>query len=148
MMQNEITRYVYSLVTRLSRASRKQFPGEESSADPAMMGLIFHPCEDGFPRKLRMTDISQQLMISKPAATQAVNRLVENGLAERIRDEEDRRVVYIQATQRGLELFESRLNQRLSVLEKAIDRIGLDKAQQLGALLDEFVDAVVSVSED
>lgn len=146
-MQNEITRYVYSLVTRLSQVSRRQLSTEEASADPAMMGLIFHPNEDGSPRRLRMTDISRQLMISKPAATQAVNRLVENGLAERIRDAEDRRVVYIQATRKGLELFEARLNQRLKMIERAVDHIGLEKAQQLGALLDEFVDALVSVSE-
>ena len=146
-MQNEITRYVYSLVTRLSQVSRRQLSTEEASADPAMMGLIFHPNEDGSPRRLRMTDISRQLMISKPAATQAVNRLVENGLAERIRDAEDRRVVYIQATREGLALFEARLNQRLKMIERAVDHIGLEKAQQLGALLDEFVDALVSVSE-
>lgn len=146
-MQSEITRYVYSLMNRLSRVGRKQFSNEDTCADPAMMAMIFCPGEDGCARKIRMTDISRQLMISKPAATQAIGRLVELELVERIRDEADRRVVYIQTTKKGLELFESKLNERLSILEQAIDRVGLEKVQQLGALLDEFVDALVSVSE-
>jgi len=147
-MQNEITRYVYSLMNRLSRVSRRQLTGEDFCADPAVMGMFFCPQEDGQPRRMRMTDISRQLVISKPAATQIVNRLVEEELVERIRDEADRRVVYIRPTQKGVELFERKLNERLTLLEKAIDRMGAEKAQQLGLLLDEFVDAMVSVSED
>ena len=147
-MNHEITRYVFSLVNRLSRFGRRQFSGEEMCADPAMMGMIFHPDEDGKPRRIRMTDISRHLMISKPAATQAINRLVESALVERIRDEADRRVVYIQATQAGLELFEEKLNERLVLIERAIERIGADKAQALGALMDEFVDALIAVSEE
>lgn len=147
-MRNEMTRYVYSLVNRLSKFSRRQFAGDEMFSDPAMMGIIFYPVENGGSRRIRMTDISRQLMVSKPAATQIVNRLVENGLAERIRDEIDRRVVYIQATEKGLALFEARLSERLELLQQAIDRVGMEKMQQLGALLDEFVDALVSVSEE
>ena len=146
-MQNEIARYVYSLVDRLSKFSKKQNSGEHLCADPAMLAMIFCPGEDGRPRSIRMTDISRQLMISKPAATQIVNRLVELKLVERVRDDADRRVVYIRATQSGLALFEERLNSRLSMIHQAIEKIGLEKAQQLGALLDEFVDALVSVSE-
>ena len=143
-MQNEITRYVYSLVNRLAKFGRKQFAGDEVLGDVAMMGIVFGESGDC---RIRMTDISRRLMISKPAATQAINRLVENGLVERIRDEVDRRVVYIQATVNGKELFESALNERLTIVQQAIDRVGMEKAQQLGALLDEFVDALVSVSE-
>ena len=146
-MHEEATRYVFSLINRLSKFSRKQFSGDDFCADPAMLGMIFCPDANGNPRRVRMTDISKRLMISKPAATQAINRLVENGLAERIRDEADRRVVYIQATQDGLRLLQEKLNQRLDVIQQAIDRIGLQKAQQLGSLLDEFVDALLSVSE-
>lgn len=143
-MQNEMTRYVYSLVNRLAKFGRRQFGGDDICGDLAMMGIIFG---DDHEKRIRMTDISRRLMISKPAATQAINRLVENSLAERIRDEEDRRVVYIQATKKGIELFEAALNDRLGIVQQAIDRIGMEKAQQLGALLDEFVDALVSVSE-
>lgn len=146
-MQNEMTRYLFSLINRLSKANRKQFSNEDMGADQAMMGILFCPDENGLIRRIRMTDISRHLMISKPAATQVVNRLVENELVERVRDQADRRVVYIQATQRGKELFQSRLNERLQILEKAVERLGLKKAQQLGELLDEFVDALVSVSE-
>ena len=143
-MKQETAKYIYSLVSRLAKFSRKQFSGDEFCADPAMMGMIFRHGADGQPRRIRMTDISCMLMISKPAATQMISRLVENGLAERIRDEKDRRVVYIQATEQGLELFDKQLCERLKLIERAVKKIGEEKAQQLGTLLDEFVDALIA----
>ena len=144
-MRNEMTRYVYSLVTRLSKFARHHSSGDDSCGDLAMMGVIFGRDSEN---RVRMTDISRKLMISKPAATQVINRLVEKGLVERIRDEADRRVIYIRPTDPGIEMFESALAERLKDIQRAIDRVGIEKAQQLGMLLDEFVDALVSDSED
>jgi len=146
-MQAEAIQYIYSLMSRLGKLSRRQVSGEtEPGDDMAMLSLLFNPANEG--GCIRMTDISRHLMISKPAATQVINRLAERQLVERVRDAADRRVVYIRATEEGTRMFAEKLNARLAVLKCAVDRIGMEKANQLGALLDEFVDVLVSISED
>ncbi len=150
-MLEEATRYLYSLMARLAKISRRQASGgeEDYACDIALFGLLFQQGDGDLKKvQLRMTDVSRFLMISKPAATQAVARLVDRGLIERASDASDRRVVCIQATDAGKEFFQRKLEERLACVERAVNRIGVERAAQLGALLDEFVDALVSATEE
>lgn len=151
-MYEEATKYLYSLMARIAKISRRQLSGsngEEMYAnDMALFALLFCQQDPDGPVRLRMTDVSRFLMISKPAATQTVNHLVEHGFMERVSDESDRRVVYIQATQAGEAAFQEKLKERLVYIERAVRRVGLERASQLGEMLDEFVDALVTVTEE
>lgn len=149
-MIEQATRYILSLTTRLNKIFRRQEAMDiESAGDAAMFGMLFRELEkqDGSAR-IRMTDVSQYLMISKPAATQSVNRLVERGLLQRTRDENDRRVVYIAMTEDGKRLLDEKLNEKMRFIERAVNRIGVEKAAQLGSLLDELIDALLAEMEE
>ena len=52
-------------------------------------------------KSLPMSAIGKMLSISKPNITTLVDRLVEIGMAERVPDETDRRVIHIRLTQKG-----------------------------------------------
>ena len=151
-MYAEATKYLYSLMARIGKIVHTQQldeNGEEVySNDIALLALLVSMEESAEPVRLRMTDVSRFLMISKPAATQTVNHLVEHGFMERVSDESDRRVVYIQATQAGEAAFQEKLKERLVYIERAVRRVGLERAAQLGEMLDEFVDALVTVTEE
>lgn len=95
-----------------------------------------------------MTDVSRAMAISKPAATQMVNHLVKSGLVERTHSRSDRRVVYIQATPEGRRSFVHVMKSRMVYIERAVHRIGVERAALLGDLLNEFVDALVTVTEE
>lgn len=59
--------------------------------------------------------IAVRLSLAQNAITPLVDRLVARGFAERVRDEEDRRVVTVQATQQGIALEASVLLAQQSV---------------------------------
>ena len=118
------------------------------SNDIALLALLVSMGEGAAPVRLRMTDVSHSLAISKPAATQMVNHLVKNGLVERTNSSSDRRVVYIQATPEGESTFKHVMKSRMVYIERAVHRIGVDRAALLGDLLNEFVDALVTVTEE
>jgi len=80
-------------------------------------------------------DIASGLGISYPAATKAVDRLYERGLAERIRDGSDARRIRVGLTARGFEVLGDVTKVRLKRLETALE--GLDAAG-LAALLEAF----------
>lgn len=151
-MYAEATKYLYSLMARIGKIVRTQpldENGEEVySNDIALLALLVSMEESAEPVRLRMTDVSRAMAISKPAATQMVNHLVKSGLVERTHSRSDRRVVYIQATPEGRRSFVHVMKSRMVYIERAVHRIGVERAALLGDLLNEFVDALVTVTEE
>ena len=52
------------------------------------------------------TELADVFEVNKSAITATINRMVERGLIERTRDENDRRVVYLTLTAEGIELYQ------------------------------------------
>ena len=77
-------------------------------------------------------DIASGLGISYPAATKAVDRLYERGLAERIRDGSDARRIRVGLTARGFEVLGEVTRVRLKRLQTALE--GLDAAGFAGLM--------------
>jgi DNA-binding MarR family transcriptional regulator len=53
-------------------------------------------------RRLRMSELADNVLISRPGMTRLIERLERDGLVERSRSETDSRQVYAQITERGL----------------------------------------------
>ena len=102
--------------------------------------------------QIRISDITLkqtgQEFVSKPAATQSVNRLVEQGYVERVDDPNDRRVVYIQPTEAGKRCFEEELELRMAVMRRAVARIGEERGMLLADILTDFLDALLIETEE
>ena len=89
---------------------------------------------------LTVGSIASGLKISYPAASKAVDRLVERGLAARHRDEGDARSIRVNLTERGRELVGRVATERREKLRRALERLGGDRpAQALLALLEAFI---------
>lgn len=138
-MHREATLSLYSMVDRVGKLCQKDFPGDGETFPAApIFALLFREMSSG-EQRVRMTDVSRFMRITKPAATQAVNRLVERGFVERVSDESDRRVVYIQPTQAGKEFFQRELEIKLGFIDHVVERMGEDNANRLVELLDCFL---------
>ena len=116
-MYAEATKYLFSLLVRISKISRRQLSrsgGEELYAnDMALFALLFCQQDPDGPVRLRMTDVSRFLMISKPAATQTVNHLVEHGFMERVSDEMKKLL-----ESEGHSFFDLETNHKIEVMKK------------------------------
>lgn len=98
---------------------------------------------------LTVGSIASGLKISYPAASKAVDRLVERGLAARHRDGSDARSIRVNLTERGRELVGRVATERREKLRRALERLGGDKpAQALLALLEAFISESVPVPRD
>ena len=145
-MNSEETRVLYSVLSRLGKLSRRQDAVErEKNGDVVSFGLLFAWEER---ERVRMTDVSRFMLVSKPAATQVVNRLVEQKYVERVDDPNDRRVVYIQPTEAGKRCIEEALEARMAVMRRAVARIGEERGQLLADLLTDFLDALLIETEE
>ncbi|MCF7908872.1 MAG: MarR family transcriptional regulator [Candidatus Omnitrophica bacterium] len=67
---------------------------------------------------LKMKDIAKALNISLPAATGLVNRLVKMKLVERVYDQEDRRVIFVELTSEGKKTTDETKLARRKIIEE------------------------------
>jgi DNA-binding MarR family transcriptional regulator len=75
-------------------------------------------------RRLRMSEIAAQVLLSRSGLTRLVDRLVEQGYVTRCADDTDGRGLYAELTDTGLEKFDAaRLTHREGVRQFFLDRL-------------------------
>lgn len=94
--------------------------------------------DEGEDRSIK--DVAEELGVSLPAASRAIEGLVKRGLVERTEDSEDRRMKRIRATEAGTALVASVMEARLAGLESFVESLSERELKQLGAALEVLVD--------
>lgn len=145
-MHSEATLSLYSMVNRVAKLCSRKTVGNADKTCGILPGfaMLFKNPEN----RVKMTEISRHMMISKPAVTMAVDKLVDQGLVERVRDAQDRRVVYIQLTPLGKNKLEQEIEMRLAFVDRVVMRIGEADANRLVALLDCFLQGAADEMEE
>jgi DNA-binding MarR family transcriptional regulator len=93
--------------------------------------------------------ISQGLRISYPAASKAVDRLVEHGLAERSRSIGDARQTFVRLTERGRAVIQKVRLERQAKLERALQHVGDETIiAEFTKLLEDFTNQSVLDAQD
>ncbi len=148
-MHSKATQDLLELMMRIGkRITKSKNEDIINPNDLLIIGMMFHDEIDREGFGVRMSDISRCLMVSKPAATQAINQLVDQGMIERFSDPNDRRVVMIRPTEKGRVCFEEEVERRMDAIDKAVMRIGEDNAEKLTELLGVFVETVYNEVEE
>jgi DNA-binding MarR family transcriptional regulator len=87
-------------------------------------------------RRLRMSDLADRLLLSRSGATRLVDRLVADGLVERVVCDSDRRGQWASLTDAGhRRLREASPTHLRGIAEHFLDRFDADELAELGALL-------------
>lgn len=76
-----------------------------------------------------VSQLAEVVGVSRPAATQLVDRLVEHGMVERRHDPEDRRVVFVDYTPGEREIARRIVKARRKPLEQTIERMTDEEAE-------------------
>lgn len=89
------------------------------------------------PNGLRMTELSQQLMVSNGNVTGIVDRLVVDGLAERQTIESDRRAFRVRITETGAEQMREMTERHLGWINELFAEVTeADAARGISIMLD------------
>jgi DNA-binding MarR family transcriptional regulator len=88
-------------------------------------------CEDA----CGVSDIGEHLGISVPAASQLVDRLVQQGLLERIEYQADRRYKQVSLTSKGRQLIESGIEYRQKWMEQLTQALTPEEQQVISGAL-------------
>lgn len=89
------------------------------------------------PDALPAGRIAERMVNRDPDLTRLLDRLEAQGLVEKSRDAEDRRVVNVRITKAGMERLVPASKAATQALKAALDPLGVRKLEQLADLLDQ-----------
>lgn len=94
------------------------------------------------PTGLRMGELSALLMVTGGNITGIIDQLVEEGLVERIGDDQDRRVYTARLTDAGITAFQGMAGEHRAWIDGLLDGLTEDEQQQLSDLLLKLKDTL------
>jgi DNA-binding MarR family transcriptional regulator len=89
----------------------------------------------GAKEAITMNTVKKRMVQKSPNSTRLMDKLCDKGFIERVRCENDRRVVYVQINEKGLALL-NEIN--MDEFNKYINKISEKEAKQLNELLDKI----------
>ena len=90
------------------------------------------------PDSVKSSEIADRMIYRDPDVTRLVDRMVEQGLVQRERDGDDRRVVLVAITDAGLALLERLEGPVSQYISSVMAGLGPQKLRELCALLDQL----------
>jgi DNA-binding MarR family transcriptional regulator len=103
----------------------------------SQVGTLFHLSHKG---TLGVTDISERLGVTSAAASQMLDRLVQNNLLERSEDPNDRRVRQIRLTPQGHTLLAESLKIQQLWIHELVDSLSAEERDLVKSALDVLID--------
>lgn len=85
-----------------------------------------------------MNEIKSLMIEKAPNATRLSDKLLAKGLVERKRSEEDRRIVYLSITQKGLDLLTKIDEQQENKMYEAMGKVTEEEAKLISGVLDRI----------
>ena len=89
----------------------------------------------GAGKEISVTEVKERMIQKSPNASRLMDKLCDKKLIERIRCENDRRVVYVKISKKGLELIK-KIN--MSDFDIYLNRLTESEAKTLNDLLDKI----------
>ena len=121
------------------------FENEEFTIDPGQFDtlerIVMH-------QTIRMGDLADSMHIDPSTATRAVQRLIKDGLVQKVTHAGDGRVVVIEPTDLGRRVFASVVERRKLMVVKVMEQFDADERLVLADMLERFNDALAKAVAD
>ena len=91
----------------------------------------------GAKKHINVNTVKERMVEKSPNTTRLMDKLIEKGLIERVRCEDDRRVVYVSITEDGLGLLTKIDNERKGFVDLS-ENLSEEEAELLSNLLDKM----------
>ena len=111
----------------------------EKSLSRSMLGTLHFLRHHG---NAGVSDLGEHLGVSNAASSQMVERLVEEGLLERVEDQEDRRMKKISLTDKGVAVLKDSITARLDWIEDLAQELNPEEKDQITTAIQIMIDKV------
>jgi MarR family transcriptional regulator, organic hydroperoxide resistance regulator len=148
-LQADLASNLLEIIPELFRQLRAEVPQntDQEHSSPEWRDIIELGTTNGQFRLIRilmrnerctMQQLATQLHVTPPTATAMIKRLLTHGYVERLRDEEDWRMVRVQATERGKRALTLYDHIRHTSLQRRLAHLSAEELANLQAALPVF----------
>lgn len=142
-MPEDDSQRLFAAICRLQKNSSRLH--HLSDLSPSEFMVFNHVYRLQGDQGVRASNLSTHTRLSRSSISHLLRSLEAKGLTERTTCHEDRRAVYVRATENGCELYGAMTAKIKSYTEEVLRRMGHEKAEQLIALLNELADTLSDV---
>lgn len=97
-------------------------------------------------KSINMTDLANEMMISKPQLTSIIDKLLKKAYLVRENSQEDRRIINISLTPLGEELFKERTEHIHKMIAQRISTLPTEELAQLNAAIIAIIKIIENIS--
>jgi len=108
----------------------------EKGLSRSMIGTLFHLSNRDHAG---VTDLGEHLGVSSPAASQMLERLVDEGLIQRSEDPDDRRMKKITLTEKGARVMKESVSALLDWLEQLAENLSEEEKRQITSAMELII---------
>lgn len=101
-----------------------------------------------YPEGIKLSTLSKTLNLAPPTVTPMINSLEESGFIVRVGSKEDRRVVFIQLTEKGNTFLEEKENHFKSNIHSLVEYLGVEDSKELIRLIRKTADYLSQYKEN
>ncbi len=130
-------RAVFELLKRREKIIISAKKTRFNDTELRLIGEVLSAKEEG--RRLISTQLARLLGITRSAVSQIVNHLEKEGVVVRVPDAVDRKIAYVEITERTLKEYEEEVQACMQFVDKVVEKFGAKKFDQLCSLLDDFL---------
>lgn len=116
----------------------------QNNLSMSQMGALFHIYRQG---QCGVTEVGHYLDVTSAAASQMIDRLVQQGLIERSEDPEDRRVKQIVLTKKGERILKNGMRARQRWMHDLAQALSDEEKAALEPALDLLIEKVRSLAK-
>ncbi len=99
-------------------------------------------------RRLISTQLATLLGVTRSAISQIVNNLEKAGVVQRVADDVDRKIAYIEVTDTMLETYRDDINVCADFIGNLVDDFGEARFNEMCDMFNEFMDLIVKHREE
>ena len=111
-----------------------------SNTEIRLMNEIVYAASTG--ERLISTRLADRLGITRSAVSQIVSKLEKDGMVRRVPDETDKKIAYVEVTEKAMESYEVAIEEYADFVGRVIVHMGAAKLNKMLALVEDFHDAV------
>ena len=147
----EISKEFFDVIMRLKRQSHANIKLKDLYAGEFMALRIIYKLKMMQVEEsigVKTSDIGNCLFMKKPTTSKMLNNLEDKGYINRLSDKKDRRVTYIDLTQKGVDLLQKHHRSMINYTNEVINRLGEEDTKTLVKLLNKLCNIIEDLNEN
>jgi DNA-binding MarR family transcriptional regulator len=93
---------------------------------------------------VKMSELSSFFFTPLPTMTSIVQRLIEQGYLKRKRSDEDRRIVLISLSSKGVDYYKNHRQEYTSLFQQTVDNISVEELENISKLITKIKKAIIA----